>query len=117
MKESLERDIAAYLFSSELASGKSKSTTYASAYMISQERVRILESYRLQIKRKLEQLIQKQAGLWGIRNPENFKVTFEKLDKEKYDAKDIATLYQSGVLRTNEARMMAGFEPLPEEEE
>jgi len=117
IKESLEKDIAAYLFSSETASGKAKGTTYASAYVVEQQRIRILESYRRQIRRQLEQLIRKQAEMWGITNAENIKVRFEKLDKEKYEAKDIAVLYQAGVLTTNEARKLAGFEPLPEYED
>lgn len=117
IKESLERDIAAYLFSSETASGKARGTTYASAYVVEQERIRILESYRRQIRRQLEFLIRRQAELWGIRGVEKLKIRFEKLDKERYEAKDIAALYQAGVLTTNEARKLAGFEPLPEFED
>lgn len=115
IKESLEKDIAAYLFSSETLTGKTKGSTYASSYVAMQERIRVLESYRRQIRRQLEQLIRKQAKLWQIRNAE-IKVRFEKLDKEKYEAKDIAVLYQAGILEINEARQLAGFKPLPEYE-
>lgn len=114
IKESLEKDIATYLFGSEVTIGKAKGTTYASAKKVEEARVRILESYRRQLRRSLERILNKQAELLGYKNVA-VKVRFKALDREKYTAEDVAKLYTNGVLTLNEARELVGYPPLDEE--
>ncbi|MHC1623468.1 MAG: hypothetical protein ACXQTR_02615 [Candidatus Methanospirareceae archaeon] len=114
MKESLERDIYALLFGSGTTSGKEAGTTYASAYIVEQNRIRILNSYRRQMRIQLEKLIRKQAEYLGLHNIEKIHIRFEQLDKARYSAKEIADLYTAMVLERDEARELLGFEKLEE---
>ena len=104
IKESLERDIAAFLFSSELGSGKAKGTTYASAYIVELGRIRVLESYRRQIKRELEALLREQFN-------KKLKVIFDPLDKHVrlLNAEMASKLFESMIIDQNEARSLVGF--------
>lgn len=117
MKESLEKDIYALLFGNGITSGKEAGTTYASAYIVEQNRIRILNSYRKQMRVQLEKLIRKQAENLNMRNVDAIHVRFEQLDKARYNAKEVAELYTAMVLERDEARELLGFEPLEEYEE
>ena len=114
MKESLEKDIYALLFGSGITSGKEAGTTYASAYIVEQNRIRILNSYRKQMRVQLEKLIRKQAENLNMRNVDVIHVRFEQLDKARYSAEEVAELYTAMVLERDEARELLGFEPLEE---
>jgi len=109
IKESLERDIAAFLFSSELASGKARGTTYASAYIVELDRIRVLESYRRQIKREFEAMLREQFD-------KKLRIVFDPLDKHVrlLNAEMAAKLYESMIIDQNEARSLVGF---PEKED
>ena len=111
LKESLEQDIASMLFGSEISTGKQKATTYASAYVVDQNRIRILESYKKQIKHPIEQLVRKQAENMGIKNTENIKVQFSKLDTARYSAREIAELCTKTVIDEDEGRELLGLKP------
>lgn len=54
MKESYERDISYAFLETEASSNKAAGSTYASAYVASEDVISVLESIRLQIKRAFE---------------------------------------------------------------
>lgn len=117
MKESLEKDIYALLFGSGITSGKEAGTTYASAYIVEQNRIRILNNYRKQMQIQLEKIVRRQAENLGMRNVSDIHVRFEQLDKARYSAKEIADLYTAMVIEKDEARELLGFELIEEYEE
>lgn len=112
MKESLERDIYALLFGSGITSGKEAGMTYASAYIVEQNRIRILNNYRRQMRAQLEKVIRRQAENLGMGNVSDIHIRFEQLDKAKYSAKDVADLFTAMVIEKDEARELLGFEPI-----
>lgn len=112
LKESLEHDIASMLFGSEIKTTATSRTTYASAYIVDQNRVRILESYRKIIKQPIERLIRIQAENMGIEDTQKIKMRFAKLDLAKYTAQDIATLYTGMLIEQDEGRELLGLKPI-----
>lgn len=104
MKESLEKDIYALLFGSGTTSGKEAGTTYASAYVVEQNRIRILNSYRRQMRIQLEKLIRRQAENLGMRNVSAIHIRFAELDTILYTAEEIGNLYEKMLIERDEGR-------------
>lgn len=111
MKESLERDIATALLQSEVTSGKARGTTFASAYLTEEDRIRVLESLRRQIRRTLErEVIRKQLQLLGYEDV-MVKIRFDPLKTEKYDLRTLVEAYSLDLITMAEWRERAGFPP------
>ena len=111
LKESLERDIASMLFTSDISTGKVKPLSLIATYNIELNRTRLLYSYRNLVKTQLRQLVRKQAENMGIKNTDKIQIGFSKLDEIRYSSKEVANMYGMQIINQDEARELLGFEP------
>jgi hypothetical protein len=111
-KESLETEIDLGLFQSPLTMGKASGTTYASSYMVEEDRMLVLEGLQKIVESISNQAI--NARLSAIGKPiDSVTVEFEELSLEKLSMTEMQEMYNTDVISKGEFRKRGGF---PEEE-
>jgi hypothetical protein len=107
-KESLETEIMLGLFQSPLTMGKSAGSTYASAYMVEEDRMLVLEGLQKIVESIANQAI--NARLRAIGKPEDSVwVVFEELSKPVLDFDTLLEMANTGKITDDELRQRAGF--------
>jgi|GEM_PF-1449703 hypothetical protein len=106
----IDKYIAIGLLQTEPASGRTKGSTYASAYVTEERNLRILQSLQRQIRRTMEkEIIGHQLKLMGVETP--IKIRFDPLAEPEYSLRDLSELYVNGIITLEEVRVRAGFPP------
>lgn len=107
-KESLETEIMLGLFQSPLTMGKSAGTTYASSYMVEEDRMLVLEGLQKIVESITNQAI--NARLRAIGKPEDSVwVQFDELSKPVLDFDTLLEMCNTGKITDDELRQRAGF--------
>lgn len=110
-KRSLETEIQIGLFQSPLTMGQASGTTYASSYMVEEDRMLVLEGLQDIIESITNQAI--NMRLAAIRKPlDSVTVQFEELSLEKLTMTELQEMYNTDVISKSEFRKRGGF---PEE--
>lgn len=107
-KESLETEIQIGLFQSPLTMGRAGGTTYASSYMVEEDRMLVLEGLQQIAESLANQAI--NARLAAIGKPlDSVTVQFEELSLEKISVAEMQEMYDTDVIAKEEFRKRAGF--------
>jgi|GEM_PF-677038 hypothetical protein len=107
-KESLETEIMLGLFQSPLTMGKASGTTYASSYMVEEDRMLVLEGLQKIVESITNQAI--NARLRAIGKPEDSVwVAFDELSKPVLDFNTLLEMCNTGKITDEELRQRAGF--------
>lgn len=107
-KQSLETEIMLGLFQSPLTMGKSTGSTYASAYMVEEDRMLVLEGLQKIVESITNQAI--NARLRAIGKPEDSVwVVFDELSKPVLDFSTLLEMCNTGKITDEELRQRAGF--------
>ncbi len=110
-KESLETEIMLGLFQSPLTMGKAAGTTYASSYMVEEDRMLVLEGLQKIVESITNQAI--NARLRAIGKPEDSVwVKFDELSKPVLDFNTLLEMCNTGKITDDELRQRAGFQPM-----
>lgn len=107
-KESLETEIQLGLFQSPLTMGKASGTTYASGYLVEEDRLVVLEG----LQKITENITQDFINRWleVKRKPEDsLVINFEELSKVKLTASEVQEMYNTGIIERDEFRKWSGF--------
>lgn len=117
MKTSLENDIAIGLLQSPLTMGKAKGSTFASSYMVEEDRYIVLESLqKIFIETLQNEIINKQLKVMGY-EINSVKVMVDKLDEPYTEPKTLLEAFMNDILTMEEMREKIGFpakKPKPE---
>jgi hypothetical protein len=111
-KESLETEIQIGLFQSPLTMGKASGTTYASSYMVEEDRMLVLEGLQKIVESISNWAINARLGAIG-KPIDSVTVEFEELSLEKLTMAEMQEMYNTDVISKGELRKRGGF---PEEE-
>lgn len=107
-KESLETEIQLGLFQSPLTMGKASGTTYASGYLVEEDRLVVLEG----LQKITENITQDFVNRWLVskgRPEDSIEIKFEELSKIKLTASEVQEMYNTGVIERDEFRKWSGF--------
>jgi len=115
-KESLETEIQLGLFQSPLTMGKAAGTTYASGYLVEEDRLVVLEGLQKIHQNLVTQIVNKRLSLMG-KPEDSVAVKFEELSKIKLTASEVQEMYNTGVIERDEFRKWGGFYLLTDENE
>lgn len=96
-KESLEVDLAIGLFQSPVTMGKAEGTTYASSYIVEDERLMGLEGLQKTVTNIANQGVRRLLTLMR-KDPDLVEVQFEELSRIKMSAQEVLEWYNSGVI-------------------
>jgi len=107
-KESLETEIHIGLFQSPLTMGKASGTTYASSYMVEEDRMLVLEGLQQIAESITNQAI--NARLAAIGKPlDSVTVQFEELSLEKITVTEMQEMYNTDVITKEMFLKRTGF--------
>lgn len=107
-KESLETEIQLGLFQSPLTMGKASGTTYASSYLVEEDRLIVLEGVQTAIKNLTQEFINRRLLKMG-KQEDLVTVNFEELSRIKLTASEVQEMYNTGVVERDEFRKWGGF--------
>lgn len=107
-KESLETEIQLGLFQSPLTMGKAAGTTYASGFLVEEDRLVVLEGLQRILENIVNQIINKRLTLMG-KTEDSVSVKFEELSKIKLTAAEVQEMFNTGVIEREEFRHWGGF--------
>ncbi len=115
-KESLEVDVSLGLFQSPITMGKAAGSTYASGFLVEEDRMMVLEGLQKIIKNIANQAVRKRLEMRRI-DPDSVEVEFEELSRIKLSAQEVLEWYNSGIISKAAAIKWGGFkmEDIPEE--
>ncbi len=114
-KESLETEIQLGLFQSPLTMGKAAGTTYASSYLVEEDRFVVLEGLQTIIKNTTQEFINRRLLKMG-KQEDSITVSFDELSRIKLTASEVQEMYNTGVIERNEFRDWGGFYLVTSEE-
>ncbi len=115
-KESLETEIQLGLFQSPLTMGKASGTTYASGYLVEEDRYVVLEGLQSIIKNIAQEFVNRRLA--KMNKPEDsVTIQFDELSRIKLTATEVQEMYDTGVIEREEYRNWAGFYFVTNEEE
>jgi hypothetical protein len=115
-KESLETEIQLGLFQSPLTMGRASGTTYASGYLVEEDRLVVLEGLQSVVKNIAQEFVNRR--LLKMNKPEDsVLVQFDELSRIKLTATEVQEMYNTGVIEREEYREWAGFYFVTTEEE
>lgn len=115
-KESLETEIQIGLFQSPLTMGKASGTTYASSYLVEEDRLVVLEGLQTITKSLLQEHVNRRLLKMG-KQEDLITVEFEELSRIKLTASEVQEMYNTGVVERDEYRRWGGFYLVTGEEE
>ena len=107
-KESLETEIQLGLFQSPLTMGKASGTTYASGYLVEEDRLVVLEG----LQKITENITQDFVNRWLLsrgKQEDSIEIKFEELSKIKLTASEVQEMFNTGVIERDEFRKWGGF--------
>lgn len=107
-KESLETEIQLGLFQTPLTMGKASGTTYASGYLVEEDRLVVLEG----LQKITENITQDFVNRWLVskgKPEDSIEIKFEELSKVKLTASEVQEMYNTGVIERDEFRKWSGF--------
>jgi hypothetical protein len=107
-KESLETEIQLALFQSPLTMGKASGTTYASGYLVEEDRLVVLEG----LQKITQNVAQEFVNKWlEVKNKpaDSIEIKFEELSKIKLTASEVQEMFNTGVIERDEFRNWGGF--------
>ncbi len=107
-KESLETEIQLVLFQSPLTMGKAAGTTYASSYLVEEDRLVVLEGLQTIVKNTTQEFINRRLLKMG-KQEDSITVSFDELSRIKLTASEVQEMYNTGVIEKNEFRDWGGF--------
>ena len=108
-KAALETEIMIGLYQSPLTMGQSFQTTYASSYMVEEDRMKVLESHQKILKTGAQQLLNKLSVSMGFRE-DLVTVEFDELSKIKLDPQLVIELANNGWIVKKQLLDYCGFE-------
>lgn len=107
-KESLETEIQLALFQSPLTMGKASGTTYASGYLVEEDRLVVLEGLQKITQNVAQEFVNKWLEV--KKKPEDsIELNFEELSKVKLTASEVQEMFNTGVIERDEFRNWGGF--------
>lgn len=109
-KESLETEIMLGLLQSPLTMGKAAGTTYASSYMVEEDRMLVLECFQKILESATNQAINFWLKAHG-KTEDSVWVTFDELSKPVLDFNTLLEMANTGKITDEELRERAGFTP------
>jgi hypothetical protein len=115
-KESLETEIQLGLFQSPLTMGKASGTTYASGYLVEEDRLVVLETLQTIVKNLAQEYINRRLLKMG-KQEDSVIVNFDELSRIKLTASEVQEMYNTGVIERDEFRSWAGFYQVVGEED
>lgn len=113
-KSALETEIMIGLYQSPLTMGQSFQTTYASSYMVEEDRMMVLESNQSIIQSCAQQLLNKLLLSMGFKE-DSVTIQFDELSKIKLDPQLVMELANSGWIVKKQLLDYCGFEDLSED--
>ena len=113
-KSALETEIMIGLYQSPLTMGQSSQTTYASSYMVEEDRMMVLEGDQSILEGVANQLLNKMLLSMGLKE-DSVTVHFEELSKIKLDPSLVIELGNSGYITKSQLLDYCGFEDLSDE--
>lgn len=114
-KESLETEIQIGLFQSPLTMGKASGTTYASSYMVEEDRMLVLEGLQEIVKGLAQSAVDFRQAAVG-KQPGSVTIEFEELSLEKLTTAEMQEMYNTGVITKEMFLKRTGF-PVEEMQE
>jgi hypothetical protein len=111
-KKSLETEIQIGLFQSPLTMGQASGTTYASSYMVEEDRMLVLEGLQEIVKGLAQTAVDFRQAAAG-KQPGSVIIEFEELSLEKLTVTEMQEMYNTGVISKEMFLKRTGF---PEEE-
>lgn len=115
-KESLETEIQLGLFQSPLTMGKAAGTTYASSYLVEEDRLVVLEGIQTIVKNIAQEFLNRRLLKMG-KQEDSITVSFAELSRIKLTASEVQEMYNTGVIERDEFRDWGGFYLVTPEEE
>jgi len=107
-KSALETEIMVGLYQSPLTMGASFQTTYASSYMVEEDRMMVLEGDQSILEATANQILNKMLVSMGYRE-DSVTVKFDELSKPKFTSQEILEWRNTGLLNDNQALLWGGF--------
>jgi len=107
-KSALETEIAIGLYQSPLTMGSSFQTTYASSYMVEEDRMVFLEGEQSILESTGNQIVNKLLLSMGYRE-DSVTVKFDELSKPKFTSQEILEWRNTGLLDDDQALLWGGF--------
>lgn len=112
-KTALETEIMVGLYQSPLTMGASFQTTYASSYMVEEDRMMVLEGDQSILEATANQILNKMLLSMGYKE-DSVTVKFDELSKPKFTSQELLEWCNTGKITDNELRVWGGF---PEREQ
>jgi len=109
-KSALETEIMVGLYQSPLTMGASFQTTYASSYMVEEDRMMVLEGDQGILETTANQILNKMLLSMGMKE-DSVTVKFDELSKPKFTSSEILEWRNTGLLDDNSALLWGGFTP------
>jgi len=107
-KTALETEIMVGLYQSPLTMGASFQTTYASSYMVEEDRMMVLEGDQSILEATANQILNKMLLTMGYKE-DSVTIKFDELSKQKFTSQEILEWRNSGLLDDNTALLWGGF--------
>jgi hypothetical protein len=107
-KSALETEIMVGLYQSPLTMGASFQTTYASSYMVEEDRMMVLEGDQSILEATANQILNKMLLSMGYKE-DSVTVKFDELSKPKFTSQEILEWRNTGLLDDNQALLWGGF--------
>lgn len=107
-KDSLEAEIQIGLLQSPLTMGKSSGSTYASSYMVEEDRMLVMEGLQHTVEDMAQDVINRLLVIMK-KNPDSVTIQFEELSRVKIDAGAMQEMYNTGVISKKSFQTWAGF--------
>lgn len=107
-KNALETEIMIGLYQSPLTMGASYQTTYASSYMVEEDRMMVLEGDQSILEATANQILQKMLLTMGLKE-DSVTIKFDELSKPKFTSQEILEWRNTGLLDDNLALLWGGF--------
>jgi hypothetical protein len=107
-KSALETEIKVGLYHSPLTMGASFQTTYASSYMVEEDRMMVLEGDQSILEATANQILNKMLISMGMKE-DSVTVKFDELSKPKFTSSEILEWRNTGLLDDNSALLWGGF--------
>ncbi len=107
-KNALETEIMVGLYQSPLTMGASYQTTYASSYMVEEDRMMVLEGDQSILEATANQILNKMLLSMGMKE-DSVTVKFDELSKPKFTSQEILEWRNTGLLSDDLALLWGGF--------
>ncbi len=115
-KTALETEIMVGLYQSPLTMGASFQTTYASSYMVEEDRMMVLEGDQSILEATANQILNKMLLSMGFKE-DSVTIKFDELSKPKFTSQELLEWCNTGKITDNELRVWGGFPEIDQSEE